>query len=114
MGGDVVGKGVGKTVLFPEGVRGNVDRAEAPGGCPWRRDARDRAPRESLLTVFNVCEGNNNSEEDAVPAVVRDRGEGVGTGGSWHNLGDVIESSAEDSGGKPSRGPRESGVLSTG
>ena len=78
----VVGEGMDKTALVPESVWGKVDRVEASGGCTCRRDARDEAPWESLLAAFNVCGRGRNSEERAVPAVVRDRGVGVGTGGS--------------------------------
>ena len=49
-----------------------------------------------------------------MPAVVRDRCVGGGAGGSWYVLVDMVESSAEESAGTPSLGPRESGIVSTG
>ena len=53
-------------------------------------------------------------EEHAVPVNARALDVGVGKGGSWHDLGDFIESSTDESAGKPSLGLRESGVVSTG
>ena len=92
-----------------------VDVVEVRGGCPWRYGGRDGKPWRSLLEAFSVCdEGGTHSEEDAVPAVVRDRGVGGGAGGSWRGFIDVVESSAEDSAGKLSLGPRQSGMVSTG
>ena len=92
-----------------------VDVVEAPGGCSWRYGGRDGKPWRPFLDIFSVFEeGGTCSEEDAVPAVVRDRGVGGGAGGSWRGLIDMVESSAEESAGKLSLGPRESGMVSTG
>ena len=88
---------------------------EVPGGCPWRYGGRDGKPWRSLLDGISVCEeGGTYSEEDAVPAVVHDRGVRGGAGSSWRGLIDMVESSAEESAGKLSLGPRVSGIVSTG
>ena len=92
-----------------------VEVVKARGGCPWRYGGRDGKPWRSLLDAFSVCEeGGTYPEDDAVPAVVRDRGVGGGAGCSWRGLIDVVESSPEESAGKLSLGPRESGMVSTG
>ena len=92
-----------------------VDVVEVPGGCPWRYGGRDGKPWRSRLGAFSVYEeGGTCSAEDAVPAVVRDRAVSGGAGGSWRGLIDVVESSAEESAGKLSLGPRESGMVRTG
>ena len=92
-----------------------VDVVEVLGGCLWRHGGRDGKPGRSLLDAFSVCEERGTySEEDAVPAVVRDREVGGGAGGSWRVLIDVVESSAEESVGILFFGPRESGMASTG
>lgn len=46
--------------------------------------------------------------------MVRERWVGIGTGCSWHDLVGVVESSAEESVGKLSLGPRDSGIVGTG
>ena len=92
-----------------------VDVVEVPGGCPWRYGGCDGNSWTSLPDAFSVCEeGGTYSEEDAVPAVVRDRVVGGGARGFWRGLIDVVESSAEDSACKLPLGPRESGLVSTG
>ena len=53
------------------------------------------------------------SKADAVPAVVRDRGVGGGAGAPGVVFFVVVESSTEESAGKLSLGPRESGMVST-
>lgn len=90
---DVDREGEGKTTLpKPFGVRSIVSR-----------------PRQSLLAAFEVCGAGRNSEELAVPVEVRDRVVGV-VAASWHNLGDLLESSVDDFAGKLSLGPRDSDV----
>ena len=80
---DVVGEAVVGTASIPESVGGLVDDVEARGGCSCRREIRDGGPWRSLLEALAVCEkGGKYSEEDAVPAVLRDRWVGGGTGGS--------------------------------
>lgn len=111
---DVVGEAVVRTASVPERVGGKVDGVKFLGGCPWRRGARD-GKTQSLLKAFAVCgEERKTSEKYAVPAVVRDRWVGGGTGGSWHGLVGVVESSAEESPGKLPLGPRKSGIVGTG
>ena len=102
-------------ISVPESVGGVVDVVEVSGGCPRRCGGRDRQPWRSLLEAFTVCEeGGAYSEENVVSAVVRDRGVGGGAGGSWRGLIDMVKSSAKESAGKLSLGPRESGMVSTG
>ena len=92
-----------------------VDVVEVPGGCPWRYGGRDGKPWRSLLDAFSVCEEKGvYSEEHAVPALAGDRGVDGGAGGSWRGRIDMVESSAEESAGKLSLGPRESSMVSTG
>ena len=69
----------------------------------------------SILEALIVCEeGWTYSDEDALPAVVRDRGVGGGTGGSGRGCFDEVESSTEEAPEKLPFRPRESRMVSTG
>lgn len=91
----------------PEGVRGGgTIIPENPGGPCWRW--------RSLVEACSVYKkGGTYSEENAVPAIFRDRRGDGSAGDSCRVLVDVIESCAETA-GKLSLGAGESDVVSTG